>query len=63
MKCEKCEISVMERTLHRTEPKGQSDAGWMCMRCIESIEPELAANIKSDDNYEVITAIESAVKK
>lgn len=35
--------------LHRTAPMGQSPANWMCMPCIERIEPELASNIKTDD--------------
>lgn len=48
MKCIICGISVIDKMLHRTNPKGQSDAGWMCMPCIENTQPELAKNIKED---------------
>ena len=49
MNCEKCGASVFDKTLHRTKPKGQPDAGWMCLDCIKALEPELAKNIKEDD--------------
>lgn len=48
MKCKNCGAGIKGVMLHRTKPKGQTDAGWMCMPCIESTEPELAKNIKSD---------------
>jgi hypothetical protein len=44
--------------LHRTNPKGQDKAGWMCMPCIEKEEPELSKNIKSDDNYDLLQLLE-----
>lgn len=44
MKCTKCNCSVEEKMLHRTGPMGQ-EPNWMCMPCIQSYEPELAANI------------------
>ena len=48
MNCIKCGCSVNEKPLYRTNPKGQSDAGWMCIDCIRADEPELADNIKED---------------
>jgi hypothetical protein len=39
----------MQVMLHRTAPKGQIPADWMCMPCIQKHEPELAKNIKKDD--------------
>lgn len=33
---------------YRTKPKGQSNAGWMCIGCIQVLHPELAANIKEE---------------
>jgi hypothetical protein len=61
MKCTNCGISGDQKMLHRTNPLGQNDPGWMCIDCIEKKEPELASNIKSDD-YDVLQDIESAVK-
>lgn len=61
MKCIKCGCSCTERMLHRTTPKGQ-DPDWMCMPCIEKHEPELAKNIKQDDDITLLNTIESAVK-
>lgn len=48
MKCMECGISVQLTILHRTNPKGQINAGWTCMPCIEKTELELAKNIKQD---------------
>lgn len=48
MKCTNCGVGIDKRPLHRTKPKGQTDAGWMCMPCIEKSHPELAKNIKED---------------
>ena len=44
--------------LHRTEPIGQDNAGWMCMSCIEVHEPELAQNLQDEDDYQVTQDIE-----
>lgn len=49
MKCVSCGKSCDEVMLHRTEPKGQNYAGWMCIKCIEEKENELADNIKEDE--------------
>jgi hypothetical protein len=49
MKCIKCGSSIMQVMLHRTAQKGQIPADWMCMQCIQKHEPELAKNIKKDD--------------
>jgi hypothetical protein len=35
MKCIQCKCSIDERPLFRTNPLGQSDAGWMCQPCID----------------------------
>lgn len=32
--CIQCGCSVNKRPLHRTNPMGQPDAGWMCQPCI-----------------------------
>lgn len=58
VKCIVCGVSSYDEMLHRTNPKGQTDAGWMCMSCIEKEEPELFKNIKSDDNFKVLEDIE-----
>ena len=34
--------------LHRTNPIGELDAGWTCIDCIKSEQPELAKNIEAD---------------
>lgn len=48
MKCVICGVSVQKTILHRTNPKGQINAGWTCIKCIERDEPELAKNIKQE---------------
>ena len=48
--CTKCECDPFEKTLHRTEPTGSDNAGWMCVDCIKKYHPELAKNISEDDN-------------
>lgn len=58
MKCSKCGVSIQNRILHRTNPKGQLDAGWMCEPCISKTEPELMKNIDED---EVLQDIKSAL--
>lgn len=50
-----------EIMLHRINPTGQSDAGWMCIFCMQKVEPELAKNIINDPDYKVIKDIESIV--
>jgi len=62
MKCIKCGCSCAERMLHRTKPKGQMNAGWMCLPCIEKDEPELAKNIKQDDDMVLLNTIEDWAK-
>ena len=52
----------MDRMLHRTAPMGVTPANWMCMPCIEKYEPELAKNIKTDDNMELLSIVEKEVK-
>ena len=47
--------------LHRTNPLGHDVAGWMCMDCIKAKEPELANNIKSEPDYDVLRDIESVL--
>lgn len=60
-KCKICGVSMFDKMLHRTNPKGQPDAGWMCEQCMEKKEPELANNMKADEGYEVAKAVESIV--
>jgi Zn-finger protein len=61
MKCIKCGCSMFDRMLHRTNPVGQSDAGWMCMPCIEKHEPELAKNLKGEADFGVVEDIENII--
>lgn len=56
MKCIVCGISIQKAILHRTNVKGQSNAGWTCMPCIEKHEPELANNIKHELTHSAMTA-------
>lgn len=62
MNCIKCGCSCTERMLHRTNPIGQKDGGWMCMPCIKKQEPELAKNIETDDDMKLLNIIEDEVK-
>lgn len=53
--CIVCNCSVIDKPLHRTQPKGQSP-NFMCIDCIKKQEPELAKNILEED-YNLINAI------
>lgn len=61
VKCCNCGVSCTVKMLHRTEPTGQTNAGWMCIDCIKKLHPELYKNIK-DDDFKVLKDIETAVK-
>lgn len=61
MKCCKCGVSIQGRILHRTNPLGQLDAGWMCEPCIKENEPELYENIQ-EGNKEVINDLKEVLK-
>ncbi len=61
MKCKNCGVSPFDRPLFRTNPKGQSDAGWMCENCIKVEEPELYQNLKDDDELKTANNIFSAL--
>ena len=62
--CKRCNCSPFEKTLHRTEPIGSDDAGWMCIDCIKEDHSELAKNILGDNN-DVLNIVEEVcgVKK
>ena len=60
--CKKCGVACTSKMLHRTNPTGQSDGGWMCLECIESEEPELYKNIVEDEDFNVFKDIEDALK-
>lgn len=62
MNCKNCGVSMFDKPLHRTNPKGQSDAGWMCEDCIGKKEPELYQNLKSDGDFKVSNDIMEAIK-
>ena len=62
MKCKICGVSMFDKPLHRTNPKGQSDAGWMCEDCIKKTEPELFKNMQSDNDFKVVNDIDKALK-
>jgi hypothetical protein len=50
MKCDKCNISVIERPLLRVNEKGVTGIFW-CEPCIKENEPELHANLMEDETY------------
>ncbi len=52
---------MFDTPLHRTNPKGQPDAGWMCENCIEKKEPELYSNLKSDGDFKVANDVINAI--
>lgn len=58
MKCIKCNDA--QAILHRTSPIGETPANWMCMKCIEKNEPELAKNLKDDPDFSVLEDIADA---
>lgn len=60
MKCSKCGVSIQGIILHRTKPKGQLDAGWMCEPCIKESEPELYSNIQ-EENKEVFNDLKEVL--
>lgn len=62
MKCIKCGCHCTEKMLHRTAPLGETPSNWMCMSCIKKHEPELAKNIKTDDDMKLLNIIEDEVK-
>jgi hypothetical protein len=45
--------------LHRTNPLGQTNAGWMCIDCIEKLHPELARNIKTKIDNPILKDLEN----
>jgi hypothetical protein len=62
MKCEICGVSMFEKMLHRTKPKGDPDGGFQCIYCIKNNEPELHNNnILSDTDFKVISDIEEII--
>jgi len=52
---------MYDKPLQRTNPTGQSDAGWMCQDCIKAIEPELYQNLKDDGDLKIANDIFNAV--
>jgi len=63
MNCKICNISMFDKPLSRTNPTGQSDAGWMCQDCIKHKEPELYQNLSSDGSFKITNDIFDAVKE
>lgn len=61
MKCINCNCSTNTKMLHRTNPLGQTNAGWMCMDCIEKLHPELAKNIKTETDYPILKDLENII--
>lgn len=61
MKCEICGVSMFNKMLHRTKPKGDSDGGFQCIDCIQKTELELHNNIVNDTDYKVISDIEKTI--
>jgi hypothetical protein len=61
MKCEICGVSMFNKMLHRTKPKGDPDGGFQCIDCIKKTELELHNNIVNDTDYKVISDIEKTI--
>ena len=59
MKCINCSCSTDTKMLHRTNPLGQTPAGWMCIDCIEKLHPELAINIKTKIDNTILKDLEN----
>lgn len=62
MRCIECNVSMFDKPLHRTNPTGQADAGWMCKDCIKENEPELYDNLKFDGHFKIINDIAECTK-
>lgn len=63
MCCKVCKRSAVVVPLHRTNPTGQSDAGWMCSDCIEKSEPELHKNMIDDGSIKLMSDIQKAINE
>lgn len=61
MNCKNCGVSMFDKPLSRTNPKGQPDAGWMCQDCIKLKEPELYQNLKDDGDLKITNDIFDAI--
>lgn len=61
MNCTNCGVSMFDKPLSRTNPKGQPDAGWMCQDCIKLKEPELYQNLKDDGDLKITNDIFDAI--
>ena len=61
MNCINCGVSMFDKPLSRTNPKGQPDAGWMCQDCIKLKEPELFKNLEEDGDVKITNDIFDAV--
>ena len=57
MNCKNCGVSMFDKPLSRPNPKGQSDAGWMCQDCIKLKEPELYQNLIDDGDLKITNDI------
>lgn len=63
MKCINCGVSMFDKPLSRTNPKGQPNAGWMCQDCIKVKEPELYQNLKDDGDLKITNDIFDAINE
>ena len=61
MTCTNCGVSMFDKPLSRTNPKGQPNAGWMCQDCIKIKKPELYRKLKDDGNLQITNEIFEAV--
>lgn len=52
---------MFDKPLSRTNPTGQSSAGWMCQDCIKKKEPELYKNLEKDGDLKTTNDIFDAV--
>lgn len=53
---------MFDTPLYRTNPIGQSDAGWMCAPCIKADERELHNNLEEADDIRVVNDVFDAIK-
>lgn len=54
--CPKCK---KQKSVYRTNPIGSSDAGWLCIDCIEEIDKDRAEKI-TEEFGDIVHIIEQA---
>jgi hypothetical protein len=57
LECKNCKASFFDKPLHRTNPTGQIDAGWMCEDCLKIKEQNLHKELKKDGDLKVVNDV------